>query len=101
MYNEVNLWLITFSSDKKDDNDMLRQMRVFYTKANRLLRLFHCCSTDVRRALFRSYCACFYSPFLWIYYKKSTHSKLRVAFNNVHRRILKLPPKQCQHYVCS
>ena len=71
---------------------MLRQMRVFYTKANRLLRLFHCCSTDVIRALFRSYCACFYSPFLWTYYKKSTHSKLRVAFNNVHRRILKLPP---------
>ena len=27
----------TFSSDKKDDNDMLQQMRVFYTKANRLL----------------------------------------------------------------
>ena len=22
-----------------------------------------------------------------------------VAFNNVHRRILKLPPKQCQHYM--
>ena len=42
----------TFSSDKKDDNDMLRQMRVFYTKANRLLRLFHCCSTDVKLALF-------------------------------------------------
>ena len=38
--------------------------------------------------------------FLWTHYKKSTHSKLRVAFNNVHRRILKLPPKQCQHYVC-
>ena len=53
----------TFSSDKKDDNDMLRQMRVFYTKANRLLRLFHCCSTDVKLALFLSYCACFYCPF--------------------------------------
>ena len=53
----------TFSSDKKDDNDMLRQMRVFYTKADRLLRLFHCCSTDVKLALFRSYCACFYCPF--------------------------------------
>ena len=45
----------TFSSDKKDDNDMLRQMRVFYTKANRLLRLFHYCSNDVKLALFRSY----------------------------------------------
>ena len=53
----------TFSSDKKDDNDMLRQMKVFYTKANRLLRLFHCCSTDVKLALFRSYCGCFYCPF--------------------------------------
>ena len=81
----------TFSFDKKDDNDMLRQIRVFYTKANRLLRLFHCCSTDVKLALFRSYCACFYCHFLLIHYMKSTHSKLRVAFNNVHRRILKLP----------
>ena len=82
-----------FSSDKKDDNDMLRQMRILYTKSNRLLRLFHCCSIDVKLALFRSYCTCFYCPFLWTHYKKSTHSKLRVAFNNVYRRILKLPPR--------
>ena len=44
----------TFSSDKKDDNDMLRQMRIL-PKSNRLLRLFHCCSIDVKLALFRSY----------------------------------------------
>ena len=50
---------VTFSSDKKDDNDKLRQMRILYTMSNRLLRLFHCCSTDVKLALFRSYCACF------------------------------------------
>ena len=72
---------------------MLRQMRILYTKSNRLLRLFHCCSTDVKLALFRSYCTCFYCPFLWTHYKKSTHSKLRVAFNNIYRRILKLPPR--------
>ena len=83
----------TFSSDKKDDNDMLRQMRTLYTKSNRLLRLFHCCSIDVKLALFRSYCTCFYCPFLWTHYKKSTHSKLSVAFNNVYRRKLKLPPR--------
>ena len=79
----------TFSSDKKDVNDMLRQMRILYTKSNRLLRLFHCCSTDVKLTLFRSYCTCFYSPFLWTHYKKSTHSKLRVAFNNVYRLAVK------------
>ena len=85
----------TFSSDKKDNNDMLRQMRILYTKSNRLLRLFHCCSTDVKVALSRSYMYCgrFYCPFLWTHYKKSTHTKLRVAFNNVYRRILKLPPR--------
>ena len=82
---------LTFSSDKKDDNDMLRQRRILYTKSNRLLRLFHCCSTDVELALFRSYCACLYCPFLWTHYKKSTHSKLRVAVNNVYNcGILKL-----------
>ena len=32
-------------------------------------------------------------PFLWTHYKKSTHSKLRVAFNNVYRRLLKLSPR--------
>ena len=83
----------TFSSDQKDDKDLLRQLRLLYTKSNRLLRLFYHCSTDVKIALFRSCCTCFYCPFLWTHYKKSTHSKLRVAFNNVYRRILKLPPR--------
>ena len=80
----------TLSFDQKDDKDMLRQLRNLYTKSNQLLRLFHCCSTDVKIALFRRYCTCFYCPFLWTHYKKSTHSKLRVAFNIVYRRILKL-----------
>ena len=62
-------------------------------KSNRLLRLFHHCSVDVKLALFRSYCTCFYCPFLWTHYKKSNYSKLRVAFNNVYRRILKLPSR--------
>ena len=83
----------TFSSDQKDDKDLLRQLRLLYTKSNRLLRLFYHCFTDVKIALFRSYCTCFYCPFLWTHYKKSTHSKLRVAFKNVYRRILKLPPQ--------
>ena len=52
--DNINYLVITFSSDKKDDNDMLRQIRVFYTKANKLLRLFYCCSTDVKLALFCS-----------------------------------------------
>ena len=49
----------TFSSDQMDDKDLLRQLRMLYTKSNRLLRLFYHCSTDVKIALFRSYCTFF------------------------------------------
>ena len=69
------------------------QLKILYTKVNRLYGLFNCCSIDVKLALLRSYCACFYCPYLWIYYKKSTQSKLRVAFNNDYRCIIKLPPR--------
>ena len=60
-----------------------------YTKSNRLLCLFHQGSVDVKLALFHSYCTCF----LWTHYKQSNYSMLRVAFNNVYRRILKLPSR--------
>ena len=100
--DKVKYLRFTFSSDQKDDNDILvlRQLIMLYTKSNRLLRLFHHCSVDVKLALhvvvFRSYCACFYFPFLWTHYTKSNYSKLRVAFNNVYRRILKLPSRAVQ-----
>ena len=72
---------------------MLRQIRILNTKSNRLFRLFHCCSTDVKLAIFRSYCACFYCPFFWTHHMKSTHSMLRAAFNNVYRCVSKLHPR--------
>ena len=34
----------------------------------------------------------FITHFLWTHYQKSTHSKLRVAFSNAYRCILKLSP---------
>ena len=83
----------TFISDQKDDNDILRQLTMLYTKSNRLLRLFYHCSVDVKLALFRGYCTCFYCLFLWTHYKKSNYSKLRVVIKNVYRRILKLPSR--------
>ena len=66
---------------------------MLYTKSKRLLCLFLHCSVGVKLALFRSYCTCFYCPFLWTHYKKYNYSKLQVAFNNGYRRILKLPSR--------
>ena len=66
---------------------MLRQMKSLYAKSNRLLRIFSNCSIDVNVTLFQSYCTALYGPFLWTDYKKSTFTKIRVAFNNAYRPI--------------
>ena len=83
----------TFNDSKSDDCDMLRQMRLLYAKSNKLLRTFSHCSTDVKITLFQSYCTALYCPYLWNDYKKSTFSKIRVAFNNAYRKIFGLPKR--------
>ena len=52
--------------------------------------MFHYCTVDVKLLLIKSYCT-FYCEYLRSDYKASTFSKLRVAFNNVYRRVLGLP----------
>ena len=83
----------TFSFDNKDDNDMFRQLRILSTIFNGALRLLHCCSTDVKINVIRSYnyCACLYCLFVWTHYKEYNQSKLRVAFDNVYCCIFKFP----------
>ena len=80
-----------FNTNAQDDEDMLRQMRTLCNRSNKLLRTLHCCSSDVKLELFKSYCTSFYCCYLWTAYKKSTFDRLRVAFNNAYRRILGQP----------
>ena len=53
-----------FSENKKDDADMLRQLRSLYAKANRITRMFHYCTVDVKLLLIKSYCTSFYCGYL-------------------------------------
>ena len=72
-----------FCENKKDDCDMLRQLRTLYAKSNKIIRTFSHCTIDVKLLLIKSYCTSFYCGYMWSDYKKITYSKLRVAFNNV------------------
>ena len=49
---------------------------------------FSKCSISVKLTLFQSYCANAYCSHLWANYTKATFNKLKVAYNNVHRRLL-------------
>ena len=79
--NETKYLGFTFCNLNKDDKDILRQMRSVYARSNRLLRMFSHCSI----VLFNSYCTPLYCSYLWTEYKKTSFSKIRVAFNNAHR----------------
>ena len=69
---------------------MLRQLRTLYAKYNNILPTFSHCTVDVKLLLIKSYCTSFYCGYIWSDYKKTTYSKLRVAFSNVYRRVLGL-----------
>ena len=83
----------TFSRNHKDDDDMLRQMRTLYARSNRIIWIFHNCSAKVLIDLGRSFCGSFYCSYLWSQYNKSSFSKIRVAYNNLYRKILHVLPR--------
>ena len=61
---------------------------------------------DVKVTLFQSYCTALYCPLLWTDYKKSTFTKIRVAFNNASRKNIGLPKRSsastmyANHNIC-
>ena len=63
-------------------------MRILYARSNRIVRLFRSCSSDLFLELDRSFCGSFYWSHLWTSYKKSSFSKIRVAYNNFYRKLL-------------
>ena len=79
---------VILSSSCKDDNDITRQLRCLYASANSILRKFACCSVAVKIQLLESYCCNFYCASLWCDYPKRVFYKLKVAYNNIFRKLL-------------
>ena len=57
------------------------------------VHLVHNCSTKVLIELGRSFCGSFYCSYLWSHYNKSSFSKIRVAYNNLYRKIVHVYPR--------
>ena len=67
---------------------MLRQMRMLYARSNRLVKLFYSCSRKVLIELGGSLCGSFYCSYMWTFYNKASFSKIRIAYNDLYRKIL-------------
>ena len=78
-------------SVKNCDANLKRQMRKYYANANILLHKFSYCSPDVKCCMFKSYCSTMYCSSMWFDSTVTAMRKLKIAYNNGLRRILKLP----------
>ena len=74
-----------------DDEDIFRQCRMLYVRANVLARKFGWCTVGVKLTLFKAYCSPMYTAHLWSKYKKASLQRLQVAYNDALRILLKRP----------
>ena len=65
-------------------------MRTLDARSNtcRILRIFLGCNTKVLNELGTSYCGSFYCSYLCTQFNKSCLSKIRVSYNDLHRKTL-------------
>ena len=78
---------VIISADCSDDADIRRVVKTLYSSGNLLVKYFSSCSTLVKVQLFKSYCYSLYSIYLWNNFSKAQYKKVKVAFNDVIRKL--------------
>lgn len=81
---------IIMNSCFNDCNDISRQIKAIYARGNALICKFRDCTYDVKVQLFKSFCTSFYCSSLWFNYNTVIFNRLRVAYNNVFRSLMKI-----------
>ena len=69
------------------------EMSSYFNISNGVRQGFSKCSKPVLIELYRSFGTVFYCSYFWTNYKKTTFSKILVAYNNVYRKILGVPKR--------
>ena len=81
---------VFISFNMSDNRDIQRQTRSTYARGNMLINKFRHCSSDVKLQLFKSYCTSLYCCALWSNYSTNVYSKVKVAYNNIFRSLMKV-----------
>ena len=79
------------TDELSDDVDMKEKVRSLYAVGNMLIRRFGRCDETVRLSLFKTYCYNVYGCALWCNYCVASWRKLKVAHNDILRKLLKVP----------
>ena len=88
--NEHKYLGILLQDNQSDESDMKRQVKAIYSRGNMLASRFKNCSVDVKNCLFRAYCSNAYGSQLWANFRKPMFQKVKVAYNDVYRRLFNI-----------
>ena len=89
------------TDDLSDDDDINIQRRTLFVQGTIILRKFNMCSLVVKLTLFRTYCSPMYTAQLWWNYKKSTITKLQIAYHNIFKMFLGMSKYESTSYLCT
>ena len=81
---------IILQSNQSDELDMKRHIRGIYARGNMLVSRFGNCSVSVKNCLFRAYLSNGYGCQLWCNYRKPMYQKVKVAYNDVYRKLFNI-----------
>ena len=84
---------VLLCSNCTDDVDILRQTQALYRQGNFIVHKFKHCTDDVKLLLFIYHCTNMYGPHLWSRFSSKNLDRLKVAYNNIFRQLLKLDPR--------
>ena len=88
---EVKYLGVILNNDGTDNSDILRTCRYIYAFGNSLIKGFGMCSKTIRIKLFKTYMYQMYCTSHWSNFKQATFQKLKVAYNSIFRRLMKVP----------
>ena len=92
--NSVKYLGVIITSNLDDRIEIASHTRSFYARSNSIYRTYKDCSIEVKLLLFESFCLSFYLFHLWFEYPLVIFNRLRVATNNMLRKLVGLP-KYC------
>lgn len=81
---------VIIRGDMSDVNDILRQTKAIYSQGYCITKKFGNCSEEVKTLLFKTYCYNMYCVSLWFYPSQAAISDVKVAYNNVFRKLYDL-----------
>jgi len=81
---------VLITNDLCDNRDMERQRKSIYCTGNMLIQRFKFCTVETKKMLFTTYMYNMYGCHLWSNFLKVSYNKVKVAYNNICRYLMKL-----------